>query len=157
MKRIWAPWRIEYIRSKKPEECIFCVKPDEERDAANYILFRGEHNFVILNLYPYNPGHLMVAPYKHTADLSDLTDEELLEHFDLVKKSTRALIQAYSPHGFNIGINMGKAAGAGIDDHIHTHVVPRWNGDTNFLTVLSDVKVISHALDATYKELAGKI
>jgi len=157
MRRIWAPWRIEYIRSEKPQECIFCQKQKEDRDAENYILARGKKNFVILNLYPYNPGHIMVAPYRHLSDLQDLTDDELLEHFDLVRKSAGALRNEYNPQGFNIGMNLGSVAGAGIEDHIHTHVIPRWSGDTNFVTVVSDLRVIPHALDATYAELAGKI
>lgn len=157
MRRIWAPWRIEYIRSKKPQECIFCQKQKEDRDAENYILARGKKNFVILNIYPYNPGHIMVAPYRHLSNLQDLTDDELFEHFDMVRKSVSALRNEYNPQGFNIGMNLGNAAGAGIEDHIHTHVIPRWNGDTNFVTVVSDLRVIPHALDATYAELAGKI
>ena len=157
MRRIWAPWRIEYIRSEKPQECIFCQKMREDRDAENYILFRGSASFVLLNLYPYNPGHIMVAPYRHVCDLQDLTEDELLEHFDLVRKSTRALREEYKPQGFNIGLNLGRVAGAGIEEHVHTHVIPQWNGDTNFVTVMSDVRVIPHALDATYAELAGKI
>jgi ATP adenylyltransferase len=157
MRRIWAPWRIEYIRNKKPQECIFCQKQKEDRDAENYILARGKKNFVILNLYPYNPGHIMVAPYRHLSNLQDLTDDELFEHFDMVRKSVSALRNEYNPQGFNIGMNLGNAAGAGIEDHIHTHVIPRWNGDTNFVTVVSDLRVIPHALDATYAELAGKI
>jgi ATP adenylyltransferase len=157
MRRIWAPWRIEYIRSEKPQECIFCQKMREDRDAENYILFRGSASFVLLNLYPYNPGHIMVAPYRHVCDLQDLTEDELLEHFDLVRKSTRALREEYKPQGFNIGLNLGRVAGAGIEEHVHTHVIPRWNGDTNFVTIMSDVRVIPHALDATYAELAGKI
>ena len=157
MRRIWAPWRIEYIRSKKPQECIFCQKQKEDRDAENYILARGKKNFVLLNLYPYNPGHIMVAPYRHLSNLQDLTDDELFEHFDMVRKSVSALRNEYNPQGFNIGMNLGNAAGAGIEDHIHTHVIPRWNGDTNFVTVVSDLRVIPHALDATYAELAGKI
>jgi len=157
MRRIWAPWRIEYIRSEKPRECIFCQKLRENRDAENYVLFRGKDNFVMLNLYPYNPGHIMVAPYRHLCDLQDLTEQEMLEHFDLVRKSTRALRQEYKPQGFNIGLNLGRVAGAGVEDHVHTHVIPRWNGDTNFVTVVSDIRVVPHALDATYAELAGKI
>jgi ATP adenylyltransferase len=157
MRRIWAPWRIEYIRNVKVEGCIFCQKLEENQDAKNYILFRGTKNFVVLNLYPYNPGHLLVAPYRHVPDLDDLTEEEMLEHFDLVRRSKRALADEYKPQGFNIGINLGRVAGAGVEDHVHTHIIPRWNGDTNVVTVMSDVRVIPHALDATYAELVGKI
>jgi ATP adenylyltransferase len=157
MRRIWAPWRIEYIRSDKSKECIFCQKLKENRDAENYVLFRGKKNFVILNLYPYNPGHMMVAPYRHLDDLDVLTDKELLEHFILVRKSVKALTEAYNPQGFNIGLNLGRVAGAGVEDHVHTHVIPRWNGDTNYVTVVSDLRVVPHAMDATYGELVGKI
>jgi ATP adenylyltransferase len=157
MRRIWAPWRIEYIRSEKPKECILCQKPGEKRDRDNHVLFRGKLNFVILNLYPYNPGHLMVAPYGHLRELDDLTSDELLEHFDLVRKCVRALTEEYKPQGFNIGLNLGKAAGAGIDDHLHTHIVPRWVGDTNFMTVVGDVRAIPHALAATYDELSARM
>ena len=157
MRKIWAPWRIEYIRSAKGEGCIFCQKPTEKRDRQNYILFRGKKNFVMLNRYPYNPGHIMVASYRHLAAFEELTDEELFEHFDLMRKCTRALKGAYKPDGFNIGINLGRVAGAGVEGHVHTHIVPRWNGDTNFTTVVSDLRVIPQALASTYSELKGRI
>jgi len=157
MRRIWAPWRIEYIRGEKAKECIFCQKSRESSDAPNHVLFRGDKNFVILNIYPYNPGHLLVAPYRHMDDLEQLTNDELFEHFDLVRKSTRALTEAYKPQGFNIGTNIGRIAGAGVEDHVHTHIIPRWSGDTNYVTVVSDIRVIPQALDATYAELVGKI
>ena len=153
MEHIWAPWRIEYIEMEKSEGCIFCEKPRENRDASNYILYRGKRNFVILNNYPYNPGHLMVAPYRHVGYLEMLTDEELGEHFDIVRKSTKLLRAVFEPAGFNIGINMGKVAGAGIEDHIHTHIVPRWDGDTNFMPVLSATKVMPEALASIYQRL----
>jgi len=157
MKKLWAPWRVEYIKSEKATGCIFCQKQEENRDQQNYILFRGKTNFVILNTYPYNPGHLMVAPFRHLALLDDLTDKELFEHFDLVRRSARAIKEAYKPEGFNIGINLGRVAGAGVEGHVHTHIVPRWNGDTNFMPVLSDTKVLPEALAATYTQLKGKI
>ncbi len=157
MRKIWAPWRVEYIRSEKAKGCIFCQKPAENKDSRNYILFRGKTSFVILNNYPYNPGHLMVAPFRHLATLDDLTDEELFEHFDLVRKSARAIKEAYKPEGFNIGMNLGRVAGAGVEGHVHTHVVPRWNGDTNFMPVLSDTKVLPEALASTYAQLKEKI
>jgi len=157
MKKMWAPWRIEYILAEKIKGCIFCQKPGEKSDVQNYILFRGAENFVILNSYPYNPGHLMVAPYRHLATLEALTNEELFEHFDLVRKSVKVLIEAYKPAGFNIGMNLGRVAGAGVEDHIHTHVVPRWGGDTNFMPVLSDTKVVPEALAATYAKLREKM
>jgi ATP adenylyltransferase len=138
------------------EGCILCDKPKENNDALNYILYRGDKNFVIMNSYPYNPGHLMIAPYRHIANLEELTDEELHEHFNVVSRSIKLLKQVFKPDGFNLGINMGKVAGAGIDDHIHTHIVPRWQGDTNFMPVLSDVKVVPEALTETYEKLKGK-
>ncbi len=156
MKRIWAPWRMQYIRMEKPEGCILCEKPKQNKDALNYILYRGDKNFVILNSYPYNPGHLMVIPYRHVADLEKLTEEERNEHFEIVSRGIKVLRQVFTPVGFNIGINVGKVAGAGIDDHFHTHIVPRWQGDTNFMPVLADIKVLSEALAETYQKLEGK-
>ena len=156
MKQIWAPWRIEYIQMEKPGECILCDKSEQRDDTANYILYRGDKNFVIMNAYPYNSGHLMIAPYRHVASLEKLTDEELGEHFGIVSRSVKVLKQVLKPDGFNIGINMGRIAGAGIDKHIHTHIVPRWQGDTNFMPVIADTKVINEALSETYKKLQGK-
>ena len=156
MKQIWAPWRIEYIQMEKPEGCILCDKPKQTDDVANYIRYRGSKNFVIMNSYPYNPGHLMVAPYRHIANLEELTDEERNEHFNMVSRGVELLKELFNPTGFNIGMNIGRVAGAGIDDHIHTHIVPRWQGDTNFMPVIADVRVIPEALAETYNELKGK-
>lgn len=156
MEQIWAPWRIEYIRGGKPDGCILCEKPKENNDVVNYILYRGEKNFVMLNAYPYNPGHLMVAPYRHVAGLDGLTEEERHEHVDMVSRSIEVLREVFNPGGFNIGVNMGRIAGAGIDDHVHTHIVPRWQGDTNCMPVISDVRVIPEALAETYEKLEGK-
>ena len=157
MERIWAPWRIQYIQMEKPEGCILCQKPKENKDVPNYILYRGDKNFIILNSYPYNPGHLMIAPYRHVASLEELTDEERQEHFEIVSRSVKVLRQVFNPGGFNIGINLEKAAGAGIEDHFHTHIVPRWQGDTNFMPVLADVRVLPEALADTYQKLRGKL
>ncbi len=156
MEQIWAPWRIEYIQMEKAEGCVLCDKPRQSSDAQNYILYRGDKNFISMNSYPYNPGHLIVAPYRHIASLEQLTDEELNEHFEIVSRSIKILRQVFNPSGFNIGINMGKVAGAGIDDHFHTHIVPRWQGDTNFMPVISDVRVLPEALAETYEKLNGK-
>ena len=153
MERIWAPWRIEYIERAKEGGCILCQKPRENNDEANFILYRGQNNFIILNAFPYNPGHLMVAPYRHIANLQDLTDNEIKEHLDVVKRAVKLLTEVLKPAGFNIGLNIGKVAGAGIEYHLHTHIVPRWQGDVNFMPVLSDTRVISEALAATYKKL----
>ena len=156
MEQIWAPWRLEYIQMEKPEGCILCQKPRENNDAINYILYRGDKNFVIMNSYPYNPGHLMIAPYRHIASLEELTREELHEHFEIVTRSIKLLRQVFNPGGFNIGMNIGQIAGAGIYRHVHTHIVPRWQGDTNFMPVISDVRVVPEALAETYNKLKGK-
>ncbi|OGN97848.1 MAG: HIT family hydrolase [Chloroflexi bacterium RBG_13_51_36] len=157
MEHLWAPWRVEYIHSAADSRCILCQKPRESNDEANCILYRGQHNFIILNAFPYNPGHLMIAPYRHIAGLQDLTDEEAKEHFDVVKKGLELLKEVMNPTGFNIGLNMGKVAGAGIAEHMHTHIVPRWQGDTNFMPVLSDTKVVSEAVSSTYSKLKAKL
>jgi len=157
MEQLWAPWRIEYIQKSTEGGCILCQKPRENTDEANFILYRGQHNFIILNAFPYNPGHLMVAPYRHIANLQDLTDAEVKEHFDIIKKGLELLKEAMKPAGFNIGLNVGKVAGAGIAEHLHTHIVPRWEGDTNFMPVLSDTRVIPEALTATYQKLRAKL
>ena len=156
MEQIWAPWRMEYIQTKKTNGCFLCEKPKQDSDEANHILFRGEKNFVIMNSYPYNPGHLMIVPYRHIGSLEELTGAELKEHFDIVNRSIKVLRQVFSPTGFNLGINIGKVAGAGVADHIHTHIVPRWQGDTNFMPVISDVRVVPEALAATYQKMRGK-
>ncbi len=156
MEHIWAPWRIQYIQMPKPAGCILCEKTKEKSDALNYILYRGDKSFVILNSYPYNPGHLLVAPYRHVANLEELTKEERDEHFEIVSRGIRLLRQVFNPGGFNIGINTAKIAGAGIDDHFHTHIVPRWQGDTNFMTTVSDVRVMPEALAESYQKLKGK-
>ena len=156
MKYIWAPWRIQYIKSEKPKGCILCDKPAEDKDKENYILYRGVKNFIILNAFPYNPGHLLVAPYRHTGNMEELTAAERNEHYELVSRSIKVLKEILNPGGFNIGANLGKVAGAGIDDHFHSHIVPRWNGDTNFVPVLADVRVVPQALADTYDALRGK-
>ncbi len=157
MERIWAPWRIEFILGEKPEGCILCQKPQEGDDKSSLVLYRGKQNFVILNKFPYNPGHLMISPYRHIPGVEELTDDEMWEHFDLVRRSTKALRKAFDPAAFNIGINIGKTAGAGIGEHIHTHIVPRWDGDTNFMPVIADTRVLPEALASTYEKLKGLI
>ncbi len=156
MDYLWAPWRFQYIQQEKPQGCILCDKPRADRDRENYILFRGKLNFIMLNAYPYNPGHLLIAPYRHTADITTLTAEERAEHMDLICRGVEVLRDVVKPAGFNFGANLGRVAGAGIDDHFHSHIVPRWQGDTNFVTVLGDVRVIPQALLATYDALAGR-
>ncbi|MEW6746005.1 MAG: HIT domain-containing protein [Planctomycetota bacterium] len=153
MKELWAPWRIEYIESEKPKECIFCVRLARRADEADLILERGERAFTILNRYPYNPGHLMVVPNLHAADFEELDEETEIELFRLMKRSITALRGALKPHGFNIGANLGLTAGAGIEDHVHLHVVPRWNGDTNFMPVVAGARVLPEHLSRTYAKL----
>lgn len=154
MKRIWAPWRAAYIlKSDKDEGCILCDKPSEKKDKANFILYRGKANFIILNAYPYTPGHLMVAPYRHIGNMIDLNDAEGSEQIELVKLCIRLLTAQIKPAGFNIGMNLGRVAGAGVEGHIHTHVVPRWNGDHNFMTVLADTRVLSEGMNTMYAKL----
>ena len=157
MKLLWAPWRIEYIKHEKPDGCIFCKAISENKDSENLILWRGKLAFVIMNKFPYNNGHLMVAPYRHIGRFEELTVEELTEIGVLIQKSIKVLRKVMSPDGFNIGINMGKVAGAGVEDHIHVHIVPRWNGDTNFMPVITDTRVIPQSLQDTYKELKNFI
>jgi ATP adenylyltransferase len=159
MEHLWAPWRMSYIAPKTPQsqECIFCAKSAEQRDEENYILHRGERCFMMLNLYPYNNGHLMVAPYQHVGSIELLDAETLAEMMAQAQLALRALRKAMNPDGFNMGINQGKVAGAGFADHVHLHVVPRWNGDTNFMPVLADVKVMPDFLENTYKQLKQAI
>ena len=153
LERLWAPWRIEYIMGRKPPGCIFCDKPAEHKDDDNLILHRGKYNFIIMNAFPYNNGHMMVVPYRHTATLSGWLPEEQAELLRLADLAVELLKKTMRPDGFNLGINMGLVAGAGVADHIHLHVVPRWNGDTNFMPVISDTRVISEAWRATYEKL----
>ena len=153
MKQMWAPWRMEYILADKIDGCFFCTKIKENRDRENYILYRAESNFVIMNVYPYNTGHLLVVPYKHSGRMGDLSREEMGEHLAVVNLSMEALKKAFQAQGFNIGMNIGKVAGAGVEDHLHTHIVPRWEGDTNYMPVLTDVKVMPEALSMTYDKL----
>ncbi len=150
---------MKYIKESidKPENgCILCTKPGQADDRANLILHRGKTAYVICNKFPYNNGHLMVVPYAHTASLDDVGDECGLELWKLIALCRRILADAFSPDGFNIGINLGRVAGAGIDTHLHIHIVPRWNGDVNFMPVIGETKVISQGLEETYEELAGR-
>jgi ATP adenylyltransferase len=154
--RIWAPWRLPYVKdaSKDNEaECIFCAKPAEDDDEKNLILHRGELCFVILNLFPYTNGHLMIAPYAHLATLPELDAETTSEMMALAQRSMGALDETYRPHGYNAGINQGRVAGAGYEMHIHLHVVPRWAGDTNYMPVLADTRVMPQSLEDSYAAL----
>lgn len=154
MEKLWAPWRAVYITENKDEaECIFCAKLVDTRDAENHLLVRRELCFVLLNIYPYNNGHLLVAPNRHVADITELTQGESLALFELTQEMVDLIRRTMSPHGFNIGINLGRVAGAGFPGHFHIHIVPRWDGDTSFMPVIGDVKVISESLDRTYAKL----
>lgn len=157
-ERLWAPWRLPYIEQASSQkegesDCIFVDLPSQDNDRENLILYRGKTAFVMLNRFPYTNGHLMVAPYKHTADMGDLNDDELLEINKLVARSLEWLKRAYKPDGFNIGVNVGRPAGAGVPTHIHWHVVPRWEGDTNFMGVVGDVRVLPQSLEDSYDRL----
>jgi len=152
-ERLWSPWRMQYILSDKSGDCVLCAAACSDDDAGNFVLERGEHNFVIMNLYPYNNGHLMVVPYRHVASLEDLDDETLSEAICLVRDCTALLNQVLHPEGFNVGLNLGKAAGAGIHEHLHIHIVPRWVGDTNFMPVLGDTRVVPEMVANSYQKL----
>jgi ATP adenylyltransferase len=156
MDHLWAPWRMAYINQDKPKDdegCFLCVAPQQHDDAANLILARGARCFVIMNRYPYNNGHLMIAPYEHLPTIEELDSPTLTELMTLAQRCLAALRTAMHPDGFNLGINQGKVAGAGVADHVHLHVVPRWNGDTNFMPVLADVKVMPDFLENTYRQV----
>ncbi len=150
MERIFAPWRMAYIKGEKPEGCVLCR--DALRDEG-LVVGEGERCFVMVNRYPYTGGHLMVVPFRHVSILRDLRPDERLELFAFVDLSVRMLTEAMKPEGFNIGMNLGKAAGAGIDDHLHMHVVPRWGGDTNFMSVIGEVRVIPEDVSGTAEQL----
>lgn len=160
MDVIRAPWRMEYINDSsahkdKDRGCFFCTYPKEDRDAENLIIARGDFSFVIMNRFPYSSGHIMVVPYRHTSDYESLTPEESLEIMKLSQHAAQALQAEMSADGFNTGMNIGKVAGAGIDTHLHLHVVPRWNGDTNFMSVTAETKVLPEALSATWERLVN--
>jgi ATP adenylyltransferase len=158
MEKLWSPWRSKYIESFKSDEdkskCIFCQMLDFDiNDLQNLVVDKGEHTITVLNLYPYNNGHLMIIPKRHTNDFSGLTNEEISESFLKLQLAEKALTKVLNPHGFNIGANIGRVAGAGIEDHIHFHIVPRWNGDSNFMPIIGEVKVISQDLAETKEKL----
>ncbi len=150
---LWAPWRIEYITGPKSDECIFCLAADARGEHAERVIERGARCLTLLNAFPYTPGHVMVAPHRHLASLEQLADDELLELMQLARSAVGALREAMAPAGYNVGLNLGTVAGAGIADHLHLHVVPRWQGDTSFMPLLADTYVIPQALDATREAL----
>lgn len=153
MKKLWAPWRMDYIRSEKENGCIFCDKPSNNDDREMLILYRGELAFVMMNLYPYNNGHLMVSPFSHVDNSNDMSTEERNEIMSLADNSMKILKQEMNAEGFNFGANIGNSGGAGIEEHIHFHIVPRWQGDTNFMPVVGNTKVQVEGLKETYDNL----
>jgi ATP adenylyltransferase len=158
-QRIWAPWRLAYVKDASKdseEECIFCAKPAEDDDERNLIVHRGELCFVMLNLFPYTNGHLMIAPYEHVPTLPELDAATVAELMALSQQAMRILEDEYSPHGYNVGFNQGRVAGAGVEHHIHMHVVPRWGGDTSFMPVLADTRVMPQSLEQSYAALRGR-
>lgn len=157
MDRLWSPWRYSYISTAGPHQaCIFCAKPAEDNDPENLIVFRGQHNFVILNAFPYTNGHLMVAPYKHVATLVDADPEIVMEMMLLTRQAEIHIRDAYRPGGLNVGMNIGECAGAGIAGHIHMHVLPRWTGDANFMTTIAETRVLPEDLATTYQKLKSR-
>ncbi|MFN8112438.1 MAG: HIT domain-containing protein [Solirubrobacterales bacterium] len=155
-QRIWAPWRLRYVKdANKSSECVFCTKPELGDDREALIVHRGERCFVILNLYPYTSGHLMVMPFEHLGRLQDIDPEITAEMMDLAQQAMRRMEEVYSPEGFNVGLNQGRVAGAGVEGHIHLHVVPRWAGDNNYMPVLADTRVMPQSLEESYDALEG--
>ncbi len=154
MDRLWSPWRFTYIRKATPEAaCVFCAKLAENQDRENYIVFRGEYNFVLLNLYPYTNGHLLIAPYEHVATLEGADAETLAEMMKLMRQCEQHLRSIYNPKGINLGMNIGESAGAGVAGHIHMHMLPRWPGDANFMTVVGETRVLPETLETTYEKM----
>jgi len=154
MDRLWTPWRFEYIRTAdQAPACVFCHILQETRDAANFLLYRGKHSFVILNLFPYTSGHMMCVANRHIASLSEAEPAERHEIIDLGQVCEEALRREYQPSGFNLGFNLGRAAGAGVEHHLHMHVLPRWVGDSNFVSVVGETRVLPEELPSTYKRL----
>ena len=153
---LWAPWRLAYIgEAGNQETCVFCAEAADERGEDSLVVARGEHAFVLLNKFPYSSGHVMVAPNRHVGEFGELTDQEALEIHRLAERAIATLAETYAPQGYNLGWNLGRIAGAGVLDHVHLHVVPRWAGDTNFMPVLADVKVMPEHLAATREKLVA--
>jgi ATP adenylyltransferase len=154
MDYLWTPWRYQYIAGlKNPGRCVFCLESSVESDEADFVVFRGKLTFVVLNIFPYTTGHLLVAPHAHTADFQKCSQEELAEMMEQVKRCQFALAQTYHPDGFNVGMNLGRCAGAGVEHHLHMHVVPRWIGDSNFMTTVGETRVLPESLETTFSKL----
>ena len=156
MDYLWSPWRYRYVaQTDRNPGCVFCEKleKDQTDDGKNLVLFRGKRNFIVLNLFPYTTGHSMVVPYDHVADITRTDPDTLHEMIDLARKVQQALTEVYSPQGFNLGMNIGRMAGAGVADHVHFHILPRWDGDSNFMTVVGETRVVPESLSTTYEKL----
>lgn len=154
MDHLWSPWRYRYVTSAEPKQgCVFCRKPAENQDQDNFILHRGTHCYVLLNLYPYTTGHLMVVPYAHVSTLEEASEEASAEMMQLTRHASRILRATYRPDGMNLGMNLGTCAGAGIAQHIHMHVLPRWTGDANFLSTVGETRVMPEELPVTWEKL----
>ena len=156
MDKLWAPWRSKYLYLKKNKACIFCINKDADKDKKRYIISRTEYSFSMLNLYPYNNAHVMIAPYRHLESIGNLSNAEVLDLMALAKRTKNILDKELKPDGYNIGMNIGKVAGAGFAGHLHIHIVPRWTGDTNFMPIIADTKIVSESMDAMYKLLKEK-
>lgn len=162
MDRLWSPWRSEYIAANSTSDsharpCVFCeIQSDQSKDESNFVLHRARFNFVVLNIHPYISGHLLIVPYEHLSDLDAASKETTDELMDLTKRAQSALREVYRPDGFNIGMNLGTAAGAGIASHIHVHILPRWNGDTNFMSTIGQTRVLPEELATTFSKLRGR-
>ena len=155
MDYLWTPWRYQYISNiKNTERCVFCIDSSTEDDKSNFVVFRGKLNFVILNIFPYTCGHVLIAPYEHASDLQACSPEQSAEMWELGKRCQLAIEQTYRPDGFNLGMNLGRCAGAGVEHHLHLHVVPRWIGDSNFMTILGESRVLPETLETTYHKLS---
>jgi len=154
MEHIWAPWRLDYVVAEKSDNCILCQKRDTPADdIANLVLYRGNHNYVLLNTFPYNSGHVMVVPYRHVDDLTSLEVEEAGELMQIAQWCVQALQETLGTGGINLGMNIGQPAGAGIDDHIHLHIVPRWSGDTNYMTTVANTRIVPQSLEDSARQL----
>ncbi len=157
MDRLWSPWRYRYVSTAdEPGVCLFCEKAAEGRDRENFVVYRGRRNYLLLNLFPYTTGHVMIAPYEHVAIIEEASPDTLGEMMELVRRSERALRVLYRPRGFNIGMNIGECAGAGVAGHIHMHVLPRWPADANFMTTIGETRVLPEALETTYEKLLAE-
>ena len=153
MNKLWAPWRMDYIRTPKEDGCVFCIKHESNKDRENLWLFRGRESFILMNLFPYTNGHIMISPYKHTSNTDDISSTGNQEIMVLANKSMNIIREIMGAEGFNIGANLGKAAGAGIEEHIHYHIVPRWLGDTNFMPITANTKVMVEGLQETWDSI----